>query len=271
MGEELNPFEIPYLVRQRIVIVPDDQAELLRNAPEKGAWQKEETTGPRERLLGLRRRVTEKAGESIAAALAKMREREFELMPLGDSEASPLRFPPGHPQRQIVYVGHPVAPSLYYPAAAFHRYLVEHKFAEIHRILTGLGATHIEVEQIQGWSDERVISAVLENVPSVEAGFHAKRRKRSKSHLIGTSELPGSTQPRLPSGLVWLRYEPTWEQIVEARMDHGLREFTLMLRHQDDMGVDRGLKASVKKAGLELGGEFVEHESIQWKLSGTFL
>jgi hypothetical protein len=50
----------------------------------------------------------------------KMRERDLDPMVVSASDASVLRFPPGRPQKHVVYVGHPVAPVLYYPAGSLH-------------------------------------------------------------------------------------------------------------------------------------------------------
>jgi len=51
-----------------------------------------------------------------------------------------LKFPPGHPLYDIVYVGHPLEPSVYVPMAGFHHFLFEEKFNELLTLLWSLGA-----------------------------------------------------------------------------------------------------------------------------------
>ena len=55
------------------------------------------------------------------------------------SEAQDIEFPPGHPQIDELYVGHPAAMNRYYPAWDFHRAVFEHKFAEAITFAYGAG------------------------------------------------------------------------------------------------------------------------------------
>ena len=54
------------------------------------------------------------------------------------------------------------------------------------------------------------------------------------------------------------------------RIWFGTRSFSLSVSYEDDFGVNAGLKTSVAKAGLELGGKFEDHQATVWRLAGEF-
>ncbi len=66
--------------------------------------------------------------------------RRLGALIIGRTESRVLRLDQGHPLRNILYVGHPAKPDLYFPAAEFHRRVFEHKFVEAVTLLTSLGA-----------------------------------------------------------------------------------------------------------------------------------
>ena len=259
----------PYLSRQRILVVGDDLADRARvevGRPEPASHGL---------LNRVRRRGTEIADRALAevvSAALKMRAHDAEVLLLARGEAADLRLPPPHPLPRTVYIGHPLVPAQYYPAAFFHRYLIEHKFAELLRLLTALGASSIRVQQVQGRRKDDLIETVIGGIPGLDAKATSKKKVFSRSQLSWSGTLPGHRNAHLPEGqMVWYDWEPMWKHIAEARTSYGQQEFNLALRHDDSMGVDRDLKAAIKNAGLEAGGEFVEHEAVAWQISGTFL
>jgi hypothetical protein len=80
------------------------------------------------------------AVEAVLDARQKMREAGEELVAVSWSDADALRFPVGHPRKNVVYIGHPVDPPAYIPVADFHRFLFEHKVAEAQRLIRSLDA-----------------------------------------------------------------------------------------------------------------------------------
>ena len=88
--------------------------------------------------------------------------------------------------------------------------------------------------------------------------------------LFFKASLKGNANAKLPDGLVWFPHEPTWQEIAEGRLRHGLTQFQLSVRYEDDYGIDAGLKLAAGKAGLDLGGSFQEHESTVWRIEGNF-
>ena len=207
----------------------------------------------------------------ITKAWQRACESGLQVLPIGKSDAAHLTFPPGHPRESVVYVGHPATPKVYYTIADFHRVTFEHKFSEAINLLMHLGATSIRVEHVRGWSKE--FSARL-SMPLGEAGTTASGEagatQREETQLLYKATLSGAVEPRLPESLVWYPHEPTWQSIAEGRINFGLQDFSLSVTYADDFGVNAGLKVAVRNAGLELGGQFEDHEATTWRIDGEF-
>lgn len=197
------------------------------------------------------------------------------IYPISMEQARGLRFPPGHPRKNVVYIGHPVDDGSYIPTADFHRFLFEHKVAEAQRLLRSLGAHTISVIHIEGW-DRNAAAKLGLGLPAnvsgadVEVGVDASRTDKTNHQILATMKLTPTGEPRIPENLVWTPHEPLWAEVADARMESGLEEFVIDVRSTDDFGVNAGLKALIKKTGLEAGGQFVEHTNTVWRLEGVF-
>jgi hypothetical protein len=260
----------PYAERQRIVVADDAAVMAEREAERSGSgidWAQAGKVAARIAVGGIGLVAVE-----VITAAAKARESGLKVFSVSRSEARALTLPPGHPRDRVIYIGHPAIAATYYPAAGFHRLAFEHKFSEAIQLLMSLGATQLEVEHVRGWSDDFAADLAVPLPPTVpvELGANAGRRRSTGSAALFRAMLAGSSQPTIPEGLVWYPHEPTWQQVAQGRVRHGLRQFQLAVRYDDDYGIDAGLKVSAQKVGLELGGKFQEHESTTWKINGTF-
>ena len=208
----------------------------------------------------------------LEQSLKRRARSERLLVKLDHAQAASLTFPPGHPRVKVVYTGHPTAWRVYVPMADFHRFLFEHKVAEAQRLLRSLGAQTITVERVQGWDQSVGVSASA-GVPAADAASLKASGGRIIGHeqsVLATMQLNPTHRPHVPSDLVWMSHEPLWQEIADARISSGLRSFTLDVRSTDDYGINASLKASVTKAGFDVGGEFKEHTSTIWRMAGTF-
>jgi hypothetical protein len=187
------------------------------------------------------------------------------------SQSRIVTFPSGHPRIGTVYVGHPVINRIYYPAAQFHRFAFEHKVSEAIHLLMALAATYVEVQHVAGWSKE-FLGKVDLGLPNdgPQAGVAVNGKAQSSSQALFTATLDGAKRPVLPSDLAWYSNEPTWQEVVRARLEYGLTKFNLVVSYQDDFGVNGRLKAAVAGARLDLGGEFEDYRSTVWQLVGRF-
>lgn len=261
---------------RRIVVVEDELAERALKELERDPTPEELTQSPegsdssvRDRLVDRFRRRTNDAVAGVAATVLKMREAAFDLALVSDSESGTLAFPPGHPSRGVLYVADPVRRNSYYPAAQFHRFVVEDKFAEAMDLLMELGTKTMQIELMRGYKKQDVLD-LLAAIPLVRLGGGSDREQESESHIQCVAELEGSTEPRLPDDLAWYWHEPLWRKLGENRLEKRLKKFQLAVRHLDSMGVDKKLEGAAKAANLHIGGEHIEHEQILIRISGEF-
>jgi hypothetical protein len=264
----------PYAERQRIVVMDDDAVLAERDAQAAAEKTGKGIDWPQVGKAAARIAVGSVGvvAVEVLTAAAKAREDGLRVLSVSRAEAGEFTLPPGHPRDRVIYIGHPAIPATYYPAAGFHRLAFEHKFAEAIALLMSLGATHLEVEHVCGWSDDFAadLAVPLPAGAGLEVGGRVGRQQSSGSSALFRATLTGSSEPKIPADLVWYPHEPTWQQVAEGRTRYGLREFQLAVRYHDDYGIDAGFKLAAQKVGLELGGKFQEHESTTWRINGTF-
>ena len=188
------------------------------------------------------------------------------------SEARDIHFPPGHPQVDELYIGHPAAGDRYYPAWDFHRAVFEHKFAEAIRLLMALGGTRIEVHHVEGWSKE-VIGTMALSVPEVSADVQVTSKNSDTRQLLLEADLdPTWKRPFLPRGLVWYPNEPMWQAVAQGRLKHRMRTCQMVVNYEDNYGVNASLGAQIEKlkGKLRLGGKWKDHQSTIWRVRAHF-
>ncbi|MBC2382807.1 hypothetical protein I6U33_11980 [Pseudomonas carnis] len=212
--------------------------------------------------------AVEQAAEIIKAYI-NARKNGANIHTIKASTARNLQFPPGHPRQGVVYAQHPASNIAYYTAASFHRLAFEHKFSEVIRLLTALGAKEIKVKHGRGWSNDFGFD-LSAPVGEVKVSAAVSRNENTDDKLLFVATLKGHDTPKLPDALIWYQHEPTWQAIAESRIQHGLENFSLSLSYVDDYGVNGGLKLAAGNAGLDLGGNFQDHEATVWHISGAF-
>lgn len=192
-----------------------------------------------------------------------------EVLIVTPEQARALNLPLGHPQKKLVYVAHPAEPLTYIPFAQFHAFLFEHKVAEAIRLVRSLGATTISTSRVAGWKQVADLHADVP-IPKTNLGANAKKQRSEEASIETTMTLNPTKDPFLPDDLAWYPHEPLWKELAEARLESGLSSFDLEVRSSEDYGVSTGLKVMIEKSGLDVGGEFIKHETTVWRLKGTF-
>jgi hypothetical protein len=178
----------------------------------------------------------------------------------------------GHPLPNVVYAGDPEVAGLYYPVADFHRVLFESKVAEALRLLRWLGVTDVSVEYVEGF--DRAGDVEFSIAPPAgtlgELGVGANQTSKERSGAKWTARYVPTAPPQIPTDLVWFNSEPLWQEVANARLESGLREFTLELNYTGDFGINANLTAKIASVGLEAGGKFTANKDTTWKVAGTF-
>jgi hypothetical protein len=185
--------------------------------------------------------------------------------------ASNLRFPAGHPVHNLLYIAHPTDAERYLVAGQFHRNAFEDKLAEAIGLLQALGAEKMTVHHVSGWRDEVSLSIGSEGMNQVGLDAKAAKSRDADSNVLFEAEYDPDREPKLPDNLHWFHDEPLWAKLAEGRLHANLRTFTLDVTYQQDFGIDMNLPAKVQQAGFKLGGEFKQHQSTHWRITGKFV
>lgn len=261
-------------VRQRLVLIePEELRVLTRIAP-----KREEESLDRATLVPIRSaRMTIRHPRTSAATKKKARayfDRLRMLKKLGLkvvyadlSEIEGLEFPPGHPQRDYLYMLHPTISSRYLVPAEFHHRVFEDKVAEAIRLASSLGAKKVRIHHVEGW--KRGIGA-----SAIQSESHVSIKvagERSTTHdLLFEAEYTEVQEASLPDDLSWYHSEPMWQELANGRLRSGLKSFALDVSYKQDFGVNAELVDAVRKAGFNLGGEVTKHEATIWRLTVEF-
>jgi len=279
MSETINFLERPYSDRQLIVVTEDELADAAKKEERKTLaekqqgidWKRIAETAILDVIPIPFTRLTAEITREAFLAWGRAKQEGVQVTPVGKKNCSNIKFPIGHPRDGVLYIGHPAVPNVYFTMAEFHRVVFQHKFCEAAELLMSLGATKIRVEHISGWSSDfsSRISVPLGSVES-SGNVEVDRNAKSRSHLLYEATLTGNASPKVPEYTVWFSHEPTWQSIAKGRLNYGLRGFSLSVSYEDDFGINAGLRASVQKAGLDLGGKFEDHKATIWHLNGTF-
>lgn len=270
--QEVDLLSRPYAERQLIVVLSDEEIK----AQQKYKVEQEEssfvkTAKSLSRFILPTPLIIAEATIEIYRGIVKLREQGIKTLSVSQSDARKIKFPPGHPRFGVLYIAHPASDNVYFPFAQFHRLTFEHKFSEAVILLMSLGATYIEVQHVSGWAKE--FSSKMDiSIPQadVEGNVGVNATHKSGSEILFTANLNGSTTGVLPDNLVWFQHEPTWQKLADGRIKYGMKDFSLSVRYEDDLGVNVGLKVAATKAKLDIGGNFEDHQSTVWKIVGKF-
>jgi len=184
-----------------------------------------------------------------------------------------LLFPPGHPRRKVVYVGHPFLKQQYMPFASFHRALFEQKVIEAMELLAGLGATSIKIRQVAGTEASASIAASL-GVPlqgaTVDMGSEIGKRRSESGEILASATLAPTHAPRVPEGLIWYPHERFWQGVTRMCLENGLESYSLEVNYEEDYGINAKVSAKLQKIGFDIGGSYSNIESTKWVMQGEF-
>jgi len=206
-----------------------------------------------------------------------------------------FQFAAGSPVAGAIYARHPISQQIFYPIAQFHRMSFEHKFSEALHLLQALGARKLRVHHVQGMRHEGSVSVEMSGGARssvTKGGTDAAERPTAGDSGSDIGSLKGGLrmvsssdgelefeaayaerEPTLPGDLVWYPRESIWQQIVDARLHHGLKSFDLHVRYTDDFGIDANLVQTLMgiPGHLELGGRYQEFEVTDLRISGSFM
>lgn len=257
----------------------------LKNIIQKKGTKSIESMKPHERRLIM---VTENQVESrprwenfllllhpiapISFALAKIIYDLFQtgcaqLVHIGDASDT-LEFPPNHPNKETLYILHPLHTNRYYPASDFARLLYEEKAREFTRILRELKIRRADFSYMKGARSFAGIGVKFNKDLDLKTSADLADGMGISGSLI-CNPPPGEINPDL-SSCVWLKHEPLWQELVELRTKNGLQNTTFTFTHSGLASVSADIRAVVEKVTVELqpSGNY-ESETI-WSIHLDF-
>jgi hypothetical protein len=181
--------------------------------------------------------------------IQKIRDLGIRLVNIEDQKY--FQLPVGHPQEGLVYVGHPISRTSYLPFNDFHRATFEQKFFELMKLLSSLGARHIQAKHVQGYGNEVLVGAGLSASGMVQgqAGVHVQANNRRS--IVYEETIKHNTSRCLPPDMIWLDKESSWQHIVAQRLNPKMdtTEWELDLTYSDNFGVTEKLQFSLAQVG----------------------
>lgn len=184
-------------------------------------------------------------------------ERPKTFIPLTKEEAGKLiKFPPGHPVANELYVGHPHEPNRYYPIETYEDHLFQSQVMELNHILQSLGAAKIiedrsvtstektgevkKSEKLASRQEESKVNAGL-GIHSGSAGHKGESTNQDTSssesgiqqesgRRMATSQtFEPKFQPFIPTNLSWYNYNPTWQSLAKQRLQGELLSSEILI------------------------------------------
>lgn len=178
------------------------------------------------------------------------------ILPLTISNVGELKFPPNHPKKGQLYVGHPYRSNVYYPIGNAENQIFEAQVTELTRILQNLGALKIVVEHIQGekgnlfktennFNKEKnsldINANINVKIHKVNAEYNNNNEVKSetdqtknyqktsdkKMSITQTFEMP--SEIGLPSDLIWYHHNEVWQSIAQQRLEGKLLSSEIVL------------------------------------------
>ncbi|MBL7255360.1 hypothetical protein [Paractinoplanes lichenicola] len=185
------------------------------------------------------------------------------------NRADAYHLPSSSPAEGVLYVPHPRAARVLYPAATYHRDIFLGKVTEAVRLLAGLGARQVHIEHEDGHSADWLGSL---GAPQWGAEVHTGGEHSVSGSLLLSARFPGHSQPTVPDDLLWYDYEPGWQAFGEGRIRHRQRDGRLVVSHTEDTRLDSRVSAKMVQLGLDTSvlAQLHTRQTTTWTLSAVF-
>jgi hypothetical protein len=181
--------------------------------------------------------------------------------------ATKLKFLPGHPQVNELYLQHPLAskPDRYFLVGSYLKDLYEEKVTSFIGVLGELAVRRITAKYVHGVTSfaGAEASASAEGAEGKASG-NLGSEGNSEFHLV--AEYEPKHEPRQPTQdrFPWFAWEPTWRQIAESRLEHGLKEITAKFVYDAKSFLGLELSELVDKIGGKLKMDTRFSEKTEW-------
>jgi hypothetical protein len=180
-----------------------------------------------------------------------------------------FKFPPNHPSMNTAYSMVDVFPEHYVPIAGFHEYYKQTKHAAFIELCASLGAKEICIESAEINNQTLDINGDIKApLSSLDLGINVRENRETgmKIAFKFSEDNKGIKDFDSP----WLYTEPSWLSMNNLRRKNHLQELGAEFTCVDEMGITANLSASLKGAGVNIGGNFQEMTKIRLSYSVIF-
>lgn len=182
-------------------------------------------------------------------------------------EANKFRFLGGCAEVGKAYAANPLQDDTYYSVETYNDDMIDHKLSELERILNGLGAKSYQINFDSDEQHNAQASITPKNIKQINAVAELRNARAKRYERNGTSI---GRDPVLPKGLVWLEREPSWQALVESRLEHGRQDFGLKVNLERDLQISAKVSADFKMLGVDAGAEYKRRMNFTLTVKGSF-
>ncbi len=180
------------------------------------------------------------------------------ILPLISNNYGNLKFPPNHPKKGELYLGHPFRPNVYFPIESAEFLLFESQVMELTKILGKIGARKIEIEHLKGESNN-IIQNLQKNITQQNtnnsslgvnlrvhsANVSSERSNNSNSNtdshieqhsqnnkkisVVINFDKPQTIERPNENEYIWYSHNESWQDIVYQRFNNGVIDYTLLI------------------------------------------
>ncbi len=181
-----------------------------------------------------------------------------------------IKFPVGHPQANILYLGHPLIPTEYIPFEDATELLFLSKLREFCYLAQCLGAEEILIRRTKGTDMSNSIDKTLGGSVDVGRKFlgasaefdnkdHEKRDEQKNDTMELVQHFQPTKYPFCPSDLIWFDTDDTWKNMVRQRLNGNLLSYREKITSSETIKLSDSQIIDVKAA----------FSNLLFKVSGT--
>lgn len=191
--------------------------------------------------------------------LSTLSQNQIMVVSLQTLRDANLDFPMGHPVAKQLYVCHPFCQNKFIPYDNYELEFIEDRIREFCEIAQCLGASSIKIEAINEESKDN--KSAVDGSIGINGGnraysgninVHGKSSENIVDQLRNSMEFEQSfstpVTPHIPEHTVWLAKEPSWQRLIQQRMQGNLS------RHREVISTSKS-RLIEGNALLELSGE----------------
>ncbi len=182
-------------------------------------------------------------------------------------EANRFMFLGGCAEVGKAYAANPLQDNTYYSVETYNDDMIDHKLSELERILNALGARTYEIIFNSDEQLDANIGVGFKRAARVKAAAELRNARAKRYERNGTSR---GRDPVLPADLAWLDREPSWQALVESRLEHGREDFGLRVNLERDLQISSKINADFKILGLDAGADYKKKINFSLTVKGTF-